>query len=77
MELTNSAKKNTMINYYFSCNVRKCTLRQMHPENIQISLPMHAVSSLGTFWIAKDAKLLFFFMWTTDSYQTVQADLTI
>ena len=52
-------------------NVRKRTFIDVRPEKIQISLRIRAVwseSSLGAFWIAKDAKP--FFMRRTKSDQT-------
>ena len=44
-----------------SRNVRKRTFGDVRPAKIQISLHIRAVwpeSSLGAFWIAKDAKFL-------------------
>ena len=46
---------------YFSFNVRKRTFSHVRPAKIQISLRIRAgwsESSLGAFWIAKEAKLL-------------------
>ena len=46
---------------YLSRNVKTCTLSRVRPVKIQISLRFPAVrseSSLCTFWIAKNAKLL-------------------
>ena len=45
-----------------SHNIRKRTFGHMRPAKIQISLHIRAVwseSSLGAFWIAKDAKFLY------------------
>ena len=44
-----------------SCNIRKCTFEHVCPAKSQISLHIHVVwseSSLGAFWMAKDAKFL-------------------
>ena len=46
---------------YLNRNVRKRTLGHVRPAKIQISLRIRAVwseSSLGVFWIAKDARFL-------------------
>ena len=43
-----------------SHDVRKCTFEHVRTAKIQISLHIRAIwseSSLGAFWIAKDAKL--------------------
>ena len=56
-----------------SCNIKKHTFGHMHPVKILISLHIRAdwsKSSLGTFWIAKDAKFLH--VDNEDSDQTVQ-----
>ena len=58
--------------FHRSPNVIKLTFRHVHTAIIQISLSIHPVlseSSLGAFWIAKDAK---FVMGTMKTYQTVQ-----
>ena len=50
-----------MFNVYLSRNVRKRTFEYVRPANIQIGLSIRAAwseSSLGTFWVAKDAKFL-------------------
>ena len=46
---------------YLSCNIREHTFRNVHPAKIKISLCNFAVwseSSLGTFYLTKDAKVL-------------------
>ena len=55
-----------------SGNVSKLTIEHVRPAKIQIRLRIRAVwseSSLGAFWIAKDAD-------NEDADQTAQADLS-
>ena len=58
--------------FHVSGNIKKCSFGHVHPTKIHISLHIHTVwskSSLGTFWIAEDAKFL---TWTVKTDQTVQ-----
>ena len=60
--------------------VRKRTFRHVLPAKIQISLRICTVwseSSLGTFWIANDAKFLHADKEDWSNWADVQADLSL
>ena len=56
-------------------NVRNQFFGHVRPAKIQISRRIRIQSSLGAFWIASDAKLLY--ADNRDSDQTAQADLSL